>query len=221
MESLYDNLLGIYGPFAVFLLLMLTGIGVPLGEDLILIPAGILLGFGELQPLWMTVMFAYFGVLCSDCLWFVLCWTYGTPLLHKKWFKRVVHPRRLLEIKHQIERRGMWVIVMARFVPGSRTPAITAAGVLHLSFWKFALATAAACLVTVPLQLGLGYFISRGIGSPESADRIKWFIAAIVIVLAGLMALAMWRKQRSQVKRPPRAKASWLRRFRTSRQSPL
>ena len=221
MESLYDNLLGIYGPFTVFLLLMLTGIGIPLGEDLILIPAGILLGFGELQPLWMTVMFAYFGVLCSDCLWFVLCWTYGTPLLHKKWFKRVVHPRRLLEIKHQIERRGMWVIVMARFVPGSRTPAITAAGVLHLSFWKFALATAAACLVTVPLQLGLGYFISRGIGSPESADRIKWFIAAIVIVLAGLMALAMWRKQRSQVKRPPRAKASWLRRFRTSRQSPL
>ncbi len=221
MESLYDNLLGIYGPFAVFLLLMLTGIGIPLGEDLILIPAGILLGFGELQPLWMTVMFAYFGVLCSDCLWFVLCWTYGTPLLHKKWFKRVVHPRRLLEIKHQIERRGMWVIVMARFVPGSRTPAITAAGVLHLSFWKFALATAAACLVTVPLQLGLGYFISRGIGSPESADRIKWFIAAIVIVLAGLMALAMWRKQRSQVKRPARAKASWLRRFRTSRQSPL
>ena len=221
MESLYDNLLGMYGPFAVFLLLMLTGIGVPLGEDLILIPAGILLGFGELQPIWMTGLFAYLGVLCSDCMWFVLCWTYGTPLLHKRWFKRAVHPRRLLEIKHQIERRGMWVVVMARFVPGSRTPAITAAGVLHLSFWKFALATGAACLVTVPLQLGLGYFISQGVGSPESADRIKWFIAAIAVILAVLMALALWRKQRSQAKRPPRAKASWLRRFRTSRHSPL
>ncbi len=221
MESLYDNLLGMYGPFAVFLLLMLTGIGVPLGEDLILIPAGILLGFGELHPIWMTAMFAYLGVLCSDCLWFVLCWTYGTPLLHKKWFKRAVHPRRLLEVKHQIEQRGMWVVVMARFVPGSRTPAITAAGVLHLSFWKFALATGAACLVTVPLQLGLGYFISQGVGSPESADRIKGFIAAIAVILAVLMALALWRKQRSQAKRPPRAKASWLRRFRTSRHSPL
>ncbi len=221
MESLYDNLLGMYGPFAVFLLLMLTGIGVPLGEDLILIPAGILLGFGELQPIWMTAMFAYLGVLCSDCLWFVLCWTYGTPLLHKRWFKRAVHPRRLLEIKHQIERRGMWVVVMARFVPGSRTPAITAAGVLHLSFWKFALATGAACLVTVPLQLGLGYFISKGVGSPESADRIKWFIAAIVGILAVLMVLALWRKQRSHAHRPPRAKASWLRRFRTTRQTPL
>ncbi len=221
MESIYDNLLGMYGPFAVFLLLMLTGIGVPLGEDLILIPTGILLGFGELHPIWMTALFAYLGVLCSDCLWFVLCWTYGTPLLHKKWFKRAVHPRRLLEIKHQIERRGMWVVVMARFVPGSRTPAITAAGVLHLSFWKFALATAAACLVTVPLQLGLGYFISKGVGSPESADHIKWVIAAIVGILAVLMALALWRKQRSHTRRPPRAKARWLRRFRTRRHSPL
>ena len=221
MESLYDNRMGMYGPFAVFLLLMLTGIGVPLGEDLILIPAGILLGFGELQPLWMTAMFAYLGVLCSDCMWFVLCWTYGTPLLHKRWFKRAVHPRRLLEIKHQIERRGMWVVVMARFVPGSRTPAITAAGVLHLSFWKFALATGAACLVTVPLQLGLGYFISTGVGSQESADRIKWFIAAVACVLAVLVVLALWRKQRTQAHRPPRAKARWLRRFRTSRQSPL
>jgi len=221
MESIYENLLGMYGPFAVFLLLMLTGIGVPLGEDLILIPAGILLGFGELHPIWMTALFAYLGVLCSDCLWFVLCWTYGTPLLHKRWFKRAVHPRRLLEIKHQIERRGMWVVVIARFVPGSRTPAITAAGLLHLSFWKFALATAAACLVTVPLQLGLGYFISKGVGSPESADRIKWFIAVIVGILGVLLVLAWWRQQRTHAHRPPRAKARWLRRFRTSRHSPL
>ena len=221
MESLYDNLLGMYGPFAVFLLLMLTGIGVPLGEDLILIPAGILLGFGELQPIWMTALFAYLGVLCSDCMWFVLCWTYGTPLLHKRWFKRAVHPRRLLEVKHQIEQRGMWVVVIARFVPGSRTPAITAAGVLHLSFWKFALATAGACLVTVPLQLGLGYFISKGVGSAESADRIKWFIVVIVGILAVLLVLAWWRQQRTHAHRPPRAKARWLRRFRTSRHSPL
>ena len=217
MDIIYDNLLGMYGPFAVFLLLMLTGIGVPLGEDLIIIPAGILLGFGELQPLWMTAMYAYFGVLCSDCMWFALCWTYGTPLLHKRWFKRAVHPRRLLEAKHQIEQRGMWVIVMARFVPGSRTPAITSAGVLHLPFWKFALATAAACCVTVPLQLGLGYFIAKGIGTEETADRIQWFIAAVVVILAMLIGLAWWRKFRSQRRRAPRAKAAWLRRFRTGR----
>ncbi len=217
MESIYENMLGTYGPFAVFLLLMLTGIGIPLGEDLIIIPAGILLQFGELHPVWLTALCAYLGVLCSDCMWFALCWWYGTRLLHKRWFKRAVHPRRLLEVKHQIERRGMWVIVMARFIPGSRTPAITAAGVLHLSFLKFALATAVACCVTVPLQLGLGYFIARGIGSEQSADRIQWVVAVIVGILAVLLGLNWWRQIRSHHRRPPRAKAAWLRRFRPAR----
>jgi membrane protein DedA with SNARE-associated domain len=217
MELIYDNLLGTYGPFAVFLLLMLTGIGIPLGEDLIIIPAGILLGFGELHPLWLTAICAYLGVILSDCMWFGLCWWYGTRLLHKRWFKRAVHPRRLLEVKHQIERRGMWVIVMARFIPGSRTPAITAAGVLHLSFLKFGLATATACLVTVPLQLALGYFIAKGIGSQKGADHIQWVIAVMVGILAVLMGLNWWRQIRTHRRRPPRAKAAWLRRFRPVR----
>ncbi len=217
MESIYDNLLGTYGPFAVFLLLMLTGIGIPLGEDLIIIPAGILLQFGELHPVWLTALCAYLGVLCSDFMWFALCGWYGTRLLHKRGFKRAVHPRRLLEVKHQIEQRGMWVIVMARFIPGSRTPAITAAGVLHLSFLKFALATAAACCVTVPFQLGLGYFIARGIGSQQSAGQIQWVIAVIVGILAVLLGLNWWRQIRAHRRRPPRAKAAWLRRFRPAR----
>jgi len=109
------------------------------------------------------------------------------------------------------------VIVMARFIPGSRTPAITAAGVLHLSFMKFALATAAACCVTVPLQLGVGYFVARGIGSEQSADRILWVVAAIVGILAVLLCLNWWRQIRSQHRRRPRAKAAWLRRFRPAR----
>ena len=195
---------------------MLTGIGIPLGEELIVIPAGILLGFGDLQPWWMTAMFAYLGVVCSDCMWFTLCWTYGTPLLHKKWFKRAVHPRRLLQVKHQIEERGTWVIVMARFIPGSRTPAITAAGVLHLPFWKFALATASVTGLTVPLQLGLGYLISQGVATHESSDRILWIVAVVVGILAVLLTLAWWRQIRSHRHRPPRAKAAWLRRFRRS-----
>ncbi|MHC4774626.1 MAG: DedA family protein, partial [Planctomycetota bacterium] len=77
MEDVYTNLLTAYGPFAVFLLLMLTGVGVPLGEDLVIIPAGILVGYGTLSP-WQTALWAYAGVLCSDCLWYALCSEYGT-----------------------------------------------------------------------------------------------------------------------------------------------
>ncbi len=217
MEDFYANLLGSYGPFAVFLLLMLTGIGVPLGEDLVIIPAGILAGAGTLNP-WLLAVCAYLGVVCSDCMWFGICWTYGTPLLHKRWFKRFVHPRKLLEIKHQIEQRGAWVVFMARFIPGSRTPAITSSGVLHMPFWKFATATAAGCLFTVPLQIGLGYGIAVGFGTQRSADMVQTLIGAMIFILALLLAMVWWRQyRRTHRRRNPRAKAAWLRRFRGTR----
>jgi membrane protein DedA with SNARE-associated domain len=213
MEDFYANLLGDYGPLAVFLLLLLTGVGVPLGEDLIIIPAGILVGSAALDP-WLTAAAAYAGVLISDCMWYALCSVYGTRLLQSRWFKRTLHPRRLLEFKHHVERRGAWVVLMARFIPGSRTPAITAAGVLHLPFWKFVLATAAGCLVTVPLQLGLGYLIAEGIGTMGTADLVRAILGVVVLILAILLGLAWWRQHRAERKKRPRAKAAWLRRFR-------
>ncbi|MHC4219142.1 MAG: DedA family protein [Planctomycetota bacterium] len=213
MEDVYANLLSAYGPFAVFLLLMLTGVGVPLGEDLVIIPAGILVGTGALEP-WLTAVSVYAGVLISDCMWYAICSQYGTRLLHMRWFKRTIHPRRMLEVKHHIEERGAWVVFMARFIPGSRTPAITSAGVLHLPFWKFVVATATGCLFTVPLQLGLGFLIARGVGDLRTADLVQAIVGVLVFLLAILLGLAWWRKFRAQRQRRPRAKAAWLRRFR-------
>ena len=213
MEDLYANLLTTYGSFAVFLLLMLTGFGIPLGEDLVIIPAGILVGSGTLNP-WMTGISAYVGVILSDCMWYAICSEYGARLLHKRWFKRTIHPRRLLEVKHHIEERGAWVVLMARFIPGSRTPAITSAGLLHLPFWKFVVATAAGCVITVPLQLGLGFLIARGVGNLETADLVQAIIGVVILILAILLGLAWWRRLRAHRQRRPRAKAAWLRRFR-------
>ena len=213
MDEVFANLLGAYGPFAVFLLLMLSGIGISVTEDLIIIPAGILIGHGTLEPLG-TGLCAYAGVVASDLMWFTICYRYGTPLLHKRWFKRVVHPRRLLEAKHQIEERGAWVIAMARFVPGSRTTAITAAGMLHLSPWKFFRANALCGLITVPVQLGIGYAIAVGVGTRETADLVTTLIGVVVLILALLLVLTVWRRLRVRRKRLPRARAAWLRRFR-------
>jgi membrane protein DedA with SNARE-associated domain len=183
MEGFVFNEIATYGPIAVFLLLMLSGIGIPLGEDVIIIPAGVLIGSGELG-LMETAIAAYLGVVLSDILWFLVCYHYGSPLLHKRWVKRFLHPRRLLEAKHQVERRGAWVIVMARFIPGSRTTVITISGILHLSPWQFALATASCVLVTVPLQLGLGYVVARGIGTEDTPHMVLTVLAVIAAIVA-------------------------------------
>ena len=119
-DVLFTDIVAAYGPFAVFLLLMLSGFGLALSEEMVIVPAGMFVATGQLG-LATTALCAYAGVVMSDMLWFAICRHYGTPLLHRRWFKRLVHPRRLLETKHQLERRGVGLIVMARFIPSGRT----------------------------------------------------------------------------------------------------
>ncbi len=219
MQEFVLESMHLLGPLAVFGLLMLSGVGVPLGEDIILIPAGTLIA-KDLMNGPLTWLMAYTGVLGADLVWFTVCSRYGTPLLHKRWFKRAAHPRRLLEAKHQIEKRGVWVIVMARFIPGSRTPAITMAGLLHMRFLHFFLAEACCVAATVSIQLGIGYLIGRNIGTESTGELILTLLGVAVFVMAVLFGLNWWRQRRQSDERPPRAKMAWLRRFRRGRRRP-
>lgn len=123
----------------------------------------------------------------------------------------------MLQAKHQFEKRGTWLIIMARFIPSSRTTTITVAGLLHMPFWKFAVATVACTLVTAPMQLGLGYLIGRGIGTESTAELLLRIIGLIMLIVAVTVVLGWWLQHRAARGRAPRAKAAWLRRFRPRR----
>lgn len=216
MQSFILENFELYGPLAVFFLLLLTGIGVPLGEDLIVIPAGAFVAQGHMN-FWWAALGAYAGVVISDMMWYGICYRYGTRLLHRRFLKRAVHPRRLLEAKHQMEQRGAWMVLMARFVPGSRTTAITCAGILHMSFWKFALATAVGVLFTVPMQIGIGILSVRVVGVDSITELLRLILGLMVLAVAIMLGAAAWRRHVSSRRRAPRAKARWLRRFRVRR----
>jgi len=214
MDQLIETNLNTYGPIAVFLLLMLSGVGLALGEEMVTIPAGVFIATGRLE-FWSTAVCAYLAIVLADCMWYWICRHYGTPLLHKPFFKRLVHPRRLLELKHQLDRRGAWVIVTARFIPSSRTAAITVGGIFHMPFLHFVIATATCVLVTVPLQLGIGILVGQGLDeAPTFADIIMRVIGVVVLLIVfslGIRAIGRYRRGRLRL---PRARASWLRGYR-------
>ena len=217
MEAWIDQLINgvnpVWGPWVVYGLLLLSGIGIPLGEDIIIIPAGMLVQQGAL-PLWPTLLAAYAGVVCGDLLWFIVCSKIGTRLVHKKWFKRFVHPKRMLQAKYQFDKRGFWVIVLARFIPASRTTTITVAGMMHMPFIKFAIPTAICCLVTVPMQLFAGWWIAESLQAKSTIELIVRLLGLVMVVVATIWVYRLWSSHRSSGKHVPRAKASWLRRFR-------
>ena len=213
MHELIVSNLQTYGPCAVFLLLLLSGFGVPIGEEWVLIPAGALVYSGQFE-FWSVAPLAYCGIILADFIWYAICYHYGTPLLHKRWVKKVLHPRRLLQIKHQIERRGIGVIIVARFVPATRSAAITMGGVLHMPFWKFALAEMSCVLITVPIQLGIGFFAAKGLAAASQLEWIFHIVGGAILALVAALIARRWYLRRHRTDRLPRARMSWLRRSR-------
>ena len=207
---------GPYGPWVVFALLLASGVGIPIGEEVVNIPAGFLIAKDRLPLVW-TLLASYAGIICADCLWFSISRHYGTRLLHTRWFRRLLHPRRILQAKHQIEKRGGWFMVAARFVPSTRTAAITVSGMLHMKWWQFILVEVICVAITAPLQLGLGYLIGNNVTTEETASLVLWIVGLVIAVtLIPLFIgwIVRWRSSRS---RPPRARAKWLRKFRRPR----
>jgi|TARA_B110000116_G_scaffold271593_1_gene292814 membrane protein DedA with SNARE-associated domain len=201
-------------PWLVFGLLLLSGVGIPLGEDIIIIPAGMLLQQSEQLLIWPMLIAVYAGVVCGDLLWFTVCSKLGTRLVNRKWFKRIAHPKRLLQLKYQFDIRGVWVIVLARFIPASRTTTIAAAGLMHMKFWKFAVATMLCCLITAPAQLFAGWWIAASFDSSKSTvELVVRLLGLVMVVLALALTYRLWSRHRKSGERIPRARASWLQHF--------
>lgn len=198
-------------PLVVFMLLMASAVGIPIGEDPVNIGAGIVIGEAMLGPgVWApTLIAAWLGVTTADIIWFLLCHRYGNRLLHRKRVRRALHPRRLLQVKHQIDERGVWAIVAARFVPGGRTPVITVAGLMHLKRWRFCVATWVCVLITAPMQLGFGVLVGRGIASRDGFALLEWSLAAAVLLAVGVFMAVIVRRIRREG--APRARMRWLR----------
>ena len=203
-ESLAD-----YGPPLLFFLLMLSGVGVAVGEDIFIIPAGLLMERG-VMPFWGTVMAAYFGVIMADTLWLILCRLFSRRILNIRWFRRLMHPRRILEIKHQFDRYGIWVVVISRFIPASRTTVITAAGISRMSVWKLMLAAPMSAIPTVITQLGLGWLIGMGIGAGPEATHVRDTLALAALVLLVLGVGWWWYHSNRGRTHRPRASMAWL-----------
>ena len=206
----FGEFLGNYGPLAMIVLLLASGIGIPISEETVNLPAGILVGQGTMRAVPVFIA-AYVGVLGGDFLWFSLCRHFGRRLLHKRWFRKFVHPRRLLEAKHAFDRRGGSVLILARFIPGSRSPALTIAALLRMPWKKFIPIELFTCLITVPTQVFLGYLIGRELAGTSLKTALFTGLAVVAIVIALTAALNWWRLSRKREGRAPRAPQRWLR----------
>jgi membrane protein DedA with SNARE-associated domain len=175
-------------PITYFVLLILAGMGIPISEDLLTIWAGGAIGRGAPHHHYWYILALYSGVLVSDMLTFFL-----GRLAHDTLGGRI---RRLLlrQQKHidravaTLQKHGNRVGFIQRFSLGARLPITLMAGYSGMSPWRFLVGTALGAVITLSLQLSIGYMAAYQImGIIEFLRDYGGLVGAVI--LGGLVTL--------------------------------
>ena len=196
MQTIRHFLLA-WGYWAVAIGLLLENMGVPVPGETILILASVLAYNGdELRLPWIIVV-GTIAATAGDNTGYWIGRKGGRPLLDR--WKRFFHVRdeHLAKAEALIERRGAVAIFFARFITGVRVIAGPLAGVLRMSWRRFALFNFLGAVVWVCVIAGTSYAfgsqLDRLLGLMKDLD---W----IVVAVAGVVVVFFWWKGRRAVR---------------------
>lgn len=149
-----------YGYAAVFACLIACGLGVPVPEDITLVSGGVISGLDYANPHLMLVV-GLAGVLIGDSTMYVGGRIFGYRIQRLKTFRRILSPKRFSQIQHKFKKYGLWLLFVARFLPGLRSPIFLVAGMSRrVSYPVFLLMDGAAALISVPVWIYLGFLFA-------------------------------------------------------------
>jgi len=123
---------------SIFGVLLISGFGLPLPEDIPLIVGGYLAGIGVVNP-WIMIPGTFIAIVGSDGIVYFLGRRYGHHVPRLPVLRRFLTEARLAKTEAALHKHGGKFIFMARFLPGVRTPAFFTAGGFKMPYWKFLL----------------------------------------------------------------------------------
>lgn len=186
---------GHWGYAAIFVVVVLGNVGLPVPEETILALAGYLVWRGRLR-LSLVLAVGIVSAVVGDNIGYWLGRRYGQTALprYARWV--LGHPERLESMQAFVARRGPLAVFVARFVPGIRFTAGPLAGSLGLPFAYFLLANVAGAVLYVPVAVGAGYAVGYGFGA--YVERLRYLLGeveriVILLVLAGLLIVVTMR----------------------------
>jgi membrane protein DedA with SNARE-associated domain len=150
----------------VFGALLAAGFGAPIPEEIPIATGGVMVGREWSDPdtgmhWWIMLPLCILGVVvCDTFLYWVGRW-WGPWLMGRQWVqRRVMSPDRFEKIKHNFHEYGIRILLIARLLPGIRTPVFLSAGMVHLPFRKFLLADALYAVPGVNLIFWLAWALT-------------------------------------------------------------
>lgn len=193
-----------YVGIAVFL--MLTGAGLPVPEEVFIIAAGVASShYQELNP-WLALSACLFGALAGDCIMYWIGYHFGRSVVREHaWWARFVKPEREAQVERMINKHGLKVFFLARFLVGLRSPVYLSAGILRVPFRRFVMIDLFCATVVIGLFFSLSYRYGTAItGWIRGAEVGLWVIVVLVLIGVGVYYYYWRRRGRKQAQLGPK-----------------
>ena len=194
------QLIGAWGYAAIFLIVILGNVGLPVPEETVLSVSGYLAWQGQLR-IPIVVIVAIVSAVAGDNMGYWLGRRYGPSILERL---RAIAPDQVERTRRFVLRHGALAVFGARFVTGVRVMAGPLAGCTGMKASHFFFANLAGALLYIPTMVAVGYAIGYGLG--DRIERLRRAMglgeryAAVAFIVA---AIGVWimlaRRGRSRV----------------------
>jgi membrane protein DedA with SNARE-associated domain len=164
MEKIFSIFLlySSYSYVVIFIVLVLSGVGLAVPEELMVMLSGFIIARGIVRPGPMIV-FCIFGVFFSDLSAFLLGHFYGQSIKEQKLVGQLFNFRRMRKVEKYSKLLGNWLIFFGRFATGIRPLVFLVAGISKLNLIRFIVIDFIGSIISVVIWAGAGWFLSRHI----------------------------------------------------------
>mgnify|MGYP003303698343 CR=1 FL=1 len=178
-------------------LLLASGLGLPMPEDIPLLAGGILCHHGHASLIPMIIL-TFLFVLGADLMIFFLGRRYGHHVPRLPLLRYYLTEKRMVKAEGYFQRHGGKTLIAARFLPAVRAAVWFTAGACKISFWKMLLCDGIAALLSVPTLVLLGFF-----GADQFEKARQWagigqfaIVLCIVVIIGAILVFRMMRRKR-------------------------
>lgn len=179
-----------YGSLALFVLLAMGIIALPVPEESLMVLAGILMSQGTLN-IPSTIAAATLGSITGISVSYLVGKTAGYYVFHRYGAWIGLTEERLEKAHQWFKKFGKWALFIGYFIPGVRHFTGLSAGASNLEYHLFALFAYMGACVWVALFLSVGYFFGNyGLSYMENLDIENLEIGLDEAIFAGLVLLA-------------------------------
>ncbi|MDH2924324.1 membrane protein DedA with SNARE-associated domain [Nicoletella semolina] len=196
--ELLINFFSSYGYWAVFLVLLACGFGLPIPEDITLVSGGVISGLGYTNVHSMFVV-SMIGVLVGDSTMYWLGRIYGERILQFPLIRKLITPQRLAAVQDRFEKQGNRLLFIARFLPGLRAAVYLVSGITRrVKFTQFVLVDLFAAIISVPIWVYLGYYGAKNLDWLQQQVQKGQIIVWVILLVVGLVLFWKWKQSKKK-----------------------